>query len=161
MSTKKKATKKDQGEKKVTAKNAPKSLQDFMLAQLGGEEAVKTNFARAMLKDLPGKMTIQEAFDKASKEGWGAEFKAMPLSAFRLSRVPAKPRAKRGPRVAYADVLAGVTAYLKKGEAYQAASVAKELGFPAPAVRKAFGELIKSGKVQKSGKARAAVFSLV
>lgn len=161
MSTKKKApTKKDQGEK-VTAKNAPKSLQDYMLRKLGGEQAVKADFARAMLKDLPSSMSIQEAFDKAAKEGWGAEFQAMPLSAFRLSRVPVKPRAKRRSRVAYADVKAGVSAHLKKGKKYQAATVAKELGFPAPAVRKAFGELIEAGTVQKSGKARAAVFSLV
>lgn len=162
MSTKKKATtKKDQGEKKVTAKNAPKNLQAFMLAKLGGEEAVKADFARAMLKDLPSSMTIQEAFEKANKEGWGAEFQTMPLSAFRLSRVPAKPRAKRRKSTPYAEVLTGVTAHLKKGKKYQAAAVAKELGYPASAVRKAFGELIGEKKVQKSGKARAAVFSLV
>lgn len=155
MASKKKTEKKSS---KITVKNSPKRLHDFMMEKMGGEEAVRAEFAASQLKDLPGDMSIQDAFDKASKEGWGAEFQAMPLSAFRLSRVPVKrPKRKNIPA---AKVQAAVLAHMKKGKTYKASVVAGGLSFPVDSVRRAMAALVTAKKVKQDGVKRNTVYSL-
>jgi hypothetical protein len=153
MSTKKKNEKKAV---KKTAPNAPK-LHEFLVKEAGGAAAVRANFARAQLAEFSSDMTIQDAFDKAEEDGWGAEFGAMPLSVLRGGGSSKRTKRKNIPG---AKVQADILAHMTKGKTYKSSVVAKALGYPTDSVRRAYVALVAEKKVVQKGVKRATTYSL-
>jgi len=156
---KQKTKKKPAAKKPAPAKSNGADLTAFMVAKLGGEEAVKAAFAKLKFTEaIAAGMSLADIISEGKAGGWFNAIKDTPLGDL----LPAGKRKRKGgrkPRAQTAALRESIVKALTK-KPVSSKELAETLGESSRSVATQLSKLVSEGLAKRHGSRRHATYSL-